>query len=68
MLLFGVRIPGLGGAQNEVKPSRVYVAHWGRTIRKKPEVIFPAALVELHTKFQGFIGSLDVSGFVLIYS
>lgn len=68
VLLLGVRFPGLGGAQYEAKPSRVCVACWGRTIRKKAEVIFPAPLVESRTKFRGFIGSLDVSVFVLIYS
>ena len=68
VLLLGVQFPGLGGAQCEAKLSRVGVACWGRIIRKKPEVIFPAPLVESHTKFRGFIGSLDVSVSVLIYS
>lgn len=67
-LHLGVCFPGLGDAQYKAKSSWVCVACWGRRIRKKPEVILPAPCVELHTKFQGFIDSLDVSIFVLIYS
>lgn len=65
-LLLGVQFPGLGGAQYEAKPNRVCVACWGRTLRKGPEMIFPAPLLESDMMFQGFIGSLDVSVFVLI--
>lgn len=46
------------------RPSTVGEGLW----EKIPEVIFPAPLVELLQRFWGFIRSLDVSLFVLIYS